>query len=90
MHVGQQSVRLTLILPGAATDCLLVLVSRKNAVCQKKLSVRAIELIRAATSSGAYVKRANRQEPPYMAPSEDPEDYSMVCTLDLAPPMPWC
>jgi len=73
--------------PGASTNILLILVSRKNAVCQKKLSVRAIELIRAAASTPAYAKRADRQEPPYMAPSENPDDYSMVCTLGLAPPM---
>jgi hypothetical protein len=34
-----------------------------------------------ACQSGAYVKRASEVRPAYMAPSDNPEHYSMVCAL---------
>jgi len=45
------------------------------------LTMQARKIIRAAIDNGDYKKREERQEPPYMAPSDNPKDYSEVCRL---------
>lgn len=47
--------------------------------CDKVLSVAAKAVITKAVQEGAYKDREDRREPPFMAPSVDPEDYSPVC-----------
>jgi hypothetical protein len=69
----------------------------QNKVNQRKiLSEGAKRLIREQHLAGAYKNRAERLEPPYMPPSEDPDDYSKVCALghspahDVADGPKWC
>jgi hypothetical protein len=38
-----------------------------------------VSVIDAALKSGVYADRGDRLEPPYMAPSTDPNLYSSVC-----------
>jgi hypothetical protein len=58
--------------------------------CVKVLSRDAREIIRAALAdeSNGYANRADRHEPPYMAPSDDPRDYPDVRVIFLSP-MVW-
>lgn len=49
--------------------------------CTKVLSDVAKGVIREAIQRGEYEDREGCCEPPYMAPSADPEDYSVVCPL---------
>jgi hypothetical protein len=51
--------------------------------CKKTLSEAAKQRIRTAHASGKYKHREGRLEPPYMAPSADPDDYSKVCVPRL-------
>ena len=55
--------------------------SQQNAGNRKILSRDAKKAIHEATSAGTYVERQRALEPPYMAPSESPEDYSKVSVL---------
>ena len=54
-------------------------VSRSNLGCRKILSNGAQRLIHEGVISGVYQNRKDKCEPPFMAPSIDPEDYSRVC-----------
>ena len=70
-------------------------VSQRNITCRKLLSERAKQLIRDANLSGKYAKRKGKLEPPYMAPSDDPDDYSNVWTIwclhrGVADTLQWC
>lgn len=47
--------------------------------CDKVLSVAAKAVITQMVQKGAYEDREDRREPPFMAPSVDPEEYSSVC-----------
>ena len=58
--------------------------SRENISCRKILSDGAKALIKRQFRSGAYKDRANELEPPFMAPSTDPDDYSKVRTFNPA------
>ena len=55
---------------------------------RKILSVAARAAITAALDSGIYGDRADRLEPPYMAPSADPDDYPSVC-ISFPVSQPW-
>jgi hypothetical protein len=46
--------------------------------CEKVLSEAAKALIRRKAQAGAYEKREGSLEPPFMAPSDDAEEYSIV------------
>jgi hypothetical protein len=46
----------------------------------KILSDCAIAIIKEAHNVGKYEDRVDEREPPFMAPSPDPDDYSLVCT----------
>jgi hypothetical protein len=47
--------------------------------------MNAVDQIRQAHAGGVYAGREHRNEPPYMAPSDDPESYSMVCAFGSLP-----
>ncbi|KAF9784726.1 hypothetical protein BJ322DRAFT_1021414 [Thelephora terrestris] len=49
--------------------------------CTRVLSEAAKAAIRTAIQSGQYNERVDGLEPPAMAPSDVPEDYSMACIL---------
>lgn len=46
--------------------------------CVKVLSAKAITVILRAIEGGRYNDREDEREPPFMAPSADPNDYSLV------------
>ena len=60
------------------------------------LSVGAIAIISKAIKRGKYRDHEGEREPPLMAPSTDPDDYSLVCDGALALsdrvswPIQWC
>jgi hypothetical protein len=66
-----------------AADMLQV--SQNKVECKKILSEAAKQLIRERHMAGDYKKRAEKLEPPFMPPSENPEDYSKVCALGCLP-----
>jgi hypothetical protein len=48
--------------------------------CKKILSPKAKYIISKRLEAGDYADRADEREPPFMAPSTNPEDYSKVCS----------
>ena len=48
----------------------------------KILTDRAKSIIRTAIESGKFNDRGDAKEPPYMAPSDDPDAYSRVRVID--------
>ena len=46
--------------------------------CTKVLSAKAITVILRAIERGRYDDHEDEREPPFMAPSADPDDYSLV------------
>jgi hypothetical protein len=58
-------------------------VLRDNIKSVKVLSDAAKQAIRTAHASGKYKGREARHEPPYMAPSDNPDHYSKVCVPSL-------
>ena len=70
--------------------------AREEITCEKVLSAKARSQIRKKRLSGAYADRGDETEPPYMAPSEDPDEYSRVrlehCHIDIADTLTlkWC
>ena len=51
----------------------------KHFATKKILSEAAVQLIKREIKAGTYSDRAGEREPPFMAPSSDPEDYPRVC-----------
>lgn len=47
---------------------------------ERILSSKAIRIINRELEAGAYADRKDEREPPFMAPSADPNDYSKVCS----------
>jgi len=52
---------------------------KKHFKCDKILSANAIAIISQNMQRGRYEHREGVREPPFMAPSMDPDDYSLVC-----------
>ena len=46
--------------------------------CKRILSAGAIAIISGDLDDGKYKDRDDEREPPFMAPSSDPDDYSLV------------
>jgi len=59
---------------------------RKNIQHVKVLTGEARRVIANAGSHGVHGGQPDASEPPYMAPSEDPEDYSAVRNLPTSAP----
>lgn len=58
--------------------------------CEKILSPKAKSVIAEALKSGMHDHRKGRLEPPFMTPSKNPADYSVVCLLaplSVPPPL---
>lgn len=55
-------------------------VDQADVVQKKILSIRAMSKIKKDTCDGRYIGRKDAVEPPLMAPSYDPADYSRVRT----------
>lgn len=49
--------------------------------CKKILTDAAKFVIQEAFKSGAHVGKEEKREPPFMAPSTDPSDYSIVSAM---------
>jgi hypothetical protein len=49
-----------------------------HVTCTKILSTKAKSIISEEHIAGRYDDRKDSHEPPFMAPSEDPDDYSIV------------
>jgi hypothetical protein len=54
-------------------------VGKDHLDCTKVLTEKARELISSAIEAGKYRDREGILEPPFMAPSANPEEYSPVC-----------
>ena len=52
---------------------------KKHFKCKKILSPKAISVISKRLEGGKYRNREDEREPPFMAPSANPKDYSSVC-----------
>lgn len=52
---------------------------REHFKCERILSASAIAIISQNMQHGRYRRREDAREPPFMAPSMDPDDYSLVC-----------
>ena len=52
--------------------------TRTGQECHKLLTDKAKSIIQAAIEGGVYDSRTGEKEPPFMAPSTDPDAYSMV------------
>lgn len=54
-------------------------VGKDHLRCTKVLTDAAKFIISKELESGIYEEKIHRKEPPFMAPSQDPDDYSIVC-----------
>ena len=52
--------------------------------CTKVFTEKAKAIVSDAIEAGKYKSREGVFEPPFMAPSPNPDDYSPVCILVLA------
>ena len=51
---------------------------KKHFTCEKILSAKVIAIISRNMQCGRYEHREDVREQPFMAPSMDPDDYSLV------------
>jgi hypothetical protein len=63
---------------------------KKDAPQRLILSQQAKAIITEALQSNKYADRDDKLEPPYMAPSPDPGDYSRVRDVSMGLMHRWC
>ena len=54
---------------------------RQGGQSRRLLTDNAKAIIRRAIAAGSYEDRNNRVEPPFMAPSDNPDDYPLVSPI---------
>jgi hypothetical protein len=69
-------------------------VGPEHVKCEKVLTDAAKSIISRDLESGVHKEKKDRREPPFMAPSPNPDDYSIVCfpafSLTVAYHLQWC